>query len=38
MKIGIGMMGVRFLEEEEYRLPGLLYSDYLVLYDELGGR
>ena len=33
VKIGIGRKRVKFLEEgREWRLPGLLYADDLVLY------
>ena len=36
VKMGIGRMGVRFLEEgREWRLPGLLYADDLILRGEL---
>ena len=28
------MKGVRFMERREWRLPGLLYADNLVLCDE----
>ena len=36
VKMEMGRRGVRFLEgESEWRLPGLLYADNLVLYDEL---
>ena len=36
VKMGMGRRGVRFLEEGgEWRLPGLLYSDDLVLCGEL---
>ena len=36
MKLGMGGRGVRFQEEgREWRLPGLLYADDLVLCDEL---
>ena len=36
VKMGIGRKGVRFLEEgKEWRLPGLLYADDLVLCAEL---
>ena len=35
MKMGMGMRGVKLLEEgKEWRLPGLLYADDLVLYGE----
>ena len=35
MKMGRGRRGVRFQEEvREWRLPGLLYADDLVLYGE----
>ena len=35
VKIGLGRMGVRLLEEErEWRLPGFLYVDELVLWGE----
>ena len=35
MKMGMGKRGVRFLNEvREWRLPGLLYADYLVLCGE----
>ena len=34
--VRIGRMGVRFLEGREWRLPGLLYTDYLVLCGEEG--
>ena len=35
LKMGIGRRGVRFQEEgREWRLPGLLYADDLVLYGE----
>ena len=35
MKIGIGRNGVSFLEDgREWRLPGLLYTDDLVLCGE----
>ena len=33
VKIGIGRRGVRFLEDgRDWRLPGLLYADDLVLW------
>ena len=36
VKLGMGRRGVRFLEDErECRLPGLLYTDDLVLCGEL---
>ena len=36
VKMGTGRMGVRFLEEgREWRLPGLLYADDLILRGEL---
>ena len=36
VKIGIGRRGVRFQEEgRDWRLPGLLYADGLVLRGEL---
>ena len=36
MKVGMGKMGVRFLEEEkECRLHDLLYTDYSVLWGKL---
>ena len=32
-KMGMGRRGVRFQKEgRDWRLPGLLYADYLVLY------
>ena len=35
VKVGMGRKGVRFLEEgKEWRLPGLLHADTLVLCDE----
>ena len=35
VKMGMGRRGVRFqMEEREWRLPGLLYADDLVLYGE----
>ena len=35
VKVGMGARGVRFLEESrEWRLPGLLYADDLVLCGE----
>ena len=35
MKMGMGRRGVRFLEDgREWRLPGLLYADDLVLCGE----
>ena len=35
MKMEIGRTGVRFLEEgSEWRLPGLLFADDLILCDE----
>ena len=35
VKIGMGRRGVRFLEKERnWRLPGLLYADDLVLCGE----
>ena len=35
VKMGMGRMGVRFQGEgREWKLPGLLYSDYLDLYGE----
>ena len=36
VKMGLGWMGLRFLDEgREWRLPGLLYADDLVLCGEL---
>ena len=38
LKIGMGRRGVRFQEEgREWRLPGLLYADELVLCGESEG-
>ena len=35
VKLGMGRREVRFMEEgREWRLPGLLYADDLVLYGE----
>ena len=35
VKRGMGRRGLRFLEDErEWRLPGLLYADDMVLCDE----
>ena len=35
MKIGMGRTGVQFMEGREWRLPGLLYVDELVLCGKL---
>ena len=36
VKMGMERRGVRFLEDQkEWRFPGLLYADDLVLYGEL---
>ena len=36
VRMGMGRRGVRFMEEDrEWRLPGLLYTDNLVLCGEL---